>query len=78
MDGGMQVRCVLGQKQPLYFPTSQLGCVESGINEDKKHRYLFIHPSIHPFFSKYSGWDIGKFVDAESLEGQLETRTPSV
>ena len=44
----MQIRCVWGQRQPLYFPTFQLGCVEIGINEDKKHMYLFNHPSIHP------------------------------
>lgn len=36
MDGGIQIGCVLGQRQPLDFPTSQLGCVERGVNEDKQ------------------------------------------
>lgn len=59
LNKGMQIRCVWGQRQPLYFPTFQLGCVESGINEDKKHLYLFNHPSSHPFFNNTVAQTLG-------------------
>lgn len=49
----MQIRCVLGQRQLLYFLTSQLGYVERGINEDKQPRSQDTHSCmhIHSFFS---------------------------
>lgn len=54
MDGGMQIRCVLGQRQQLYFLISQLGCIKSSINEDKlQGAGILIHARIfiHFFFS---------------------------
>lgn len=54
MDGEMQIRCVVGQRQPLFFHISHLGCVESGVNEAHSI-YIFIHPSIHSSISTVAG-----------------------